>query len=936
MKKHLRVGYFKTKLTIGLLATLAVGVMGGQALAADCTTCHTMPPTDAVAPSFRNITTGAVKGSHQQHMGANAPAADCAKCHNNGSSPTTYQTNHAAVGNFVIQMSTNINASPSGNATYAKGVFFNQTSMPVMSTCSNVNCHFGTTTPTWGSAKFAYTSATANDCNKCHSSTGTGTGAAIGTLSGGSHPAHTSTTTLDVTGCSKCHPTYTTFQHATSAGQRTIKIAISAGGTYTGGNMNYLPGQTGRTFGTCSNTYCHGTAPTPVWGGTLTGGCEACHKASTATGGLPAGHTIHIDPTVAAPGTGSYTNAAADNSTASAYNFSCASCHGNNINNHANGAANTNGAAGIQFQYSTLGKSPAYNYGTTALTDGNGFKYSNGGGSTSCNATYCHSNGQGGTGTSITWTTAAAGNCNMCHGNNTNPTALSGAHSKHIGNAATGGNFACADCHARTITNTDNRTLANKANHVNKFIDYSGANAGKAVVAYGSHVSCSNFYCHSDGKGNYTNPPAWTSGTTLGCNGCHGTASTNGMPSTGNHSQHISAGAGCQNCHANTTTTGTTITGAGHISRTVDVNPGGTFASGGSVNFSGTTTCSSITCHGAGKFTPATATWGGTMNCDGCHPLASLSGAHQRHMGLLTATTVTFYSYTANKSFGAETSPVKYGFGCATCHPVNAANHLNGTVDIELNAVTGAGTMKQKTTTATVNGTVGTATVTCTATYCHGDGKNNTGTTPAWNGAFANADRCANCHGNSPTTAAHSAHVVGIHYDDIYNGTSGLLPAAGAQAINAGHGAGNRSTTLNCNICHNATVTSAANDKATTCSTAACHGTGGVAKGNAAIQYLQNHVNGRVDVQFANVAVSSKAQLRDGSFAGYTAAGNGSWQRNRGYKNYTSSYDVTKTTLFNTASFTSGTSTCSNVACHGGKSVVWTQTLTCQDCHSSL
>jgi predicted CxxxxCH...CXXCH cytochrome family protein len=789
-----------------------------------------------------------------------------------------------------------------------------------------------------------------NDCNKCHSSAGDGTGSAVGILGGGSHAKHTNTTSLDVSNCINCHSAYTTFQHATSAGQRIIRVQFNApnigGGTYSGGNMNYLPGQPGRTFGTCSATYCHGTAASDAWG---TAGPLACNKCHGANNALQGAHGIHYN-SAAVPAAGSY-GTSPGNTNGAAYQFTCASCHGTDISKHADGpVVSGSSAATVYFSYSSQGRNPAYGSLVRTGTSQNdaGFRWTPGANGT-CNATYCHSNGRGSNGSlaTINWSSTATVNCDSCHGNLTTTTAgtnpattpnmLSGAHKSHIANATSGGSFACIDCHATTVSaNTTIKATTGFAKHVNKFVDYSGANAGR-------NKNCSNIYCHSNGKAAYVNPPTWASGLTLDCGGCHGAAVT-GMPNTGNHAKHVAAGAGCQNCHASTTSNGTSITGATHIDRAISTNPGGTFKTV-SVNFAGTTGCSTITCHGAGS---PPANWNGlTLNCDGCHPLAGLSGGansgHQRHMGLLTAATVNFYNYTANKSTGAETATVKYGFGCATCHPTTLASHINGSIDVVLHSTVGDTTtsaLKKKTAATTVGGTIGTGTITCTATYCHGTGLASSGTTPAWNGTFANADRCANCHGNSPVTAAHSAHVVGIHYDDIFSGTSNKLPKAdkASNATNAAHGYG-RATTINCNICHSATVTSAANDKATTCSTAtSCHGTGGVAKGNAAIQFLGSHVNGTIEVQFANVNIKSKAQVRTSSFSGYTASAAG-WSRgaaSSAYKSYTSSYDVSKNKLFGTAQWNAGT--CDNVVCHNNKQVQWVpaQALTCDNCHGRL
>jgi predicted CxxxxCH...CXXCH cytochrome family protein len=430
----------------------------------------------------------------------------------------------------------------------------------------------------------------------------------------------------------------------------------------------------------------------------------------------------------------------------------------------------------------------------------------------------------------------------------------------------------------------------------------------------------------------------------LDCGGCHGVAVT-GAPTTGNHTAHITAGATCYNCHSQTShavTANQVQVGGAHINGAVTTLAGGTFKTTITVNFSGTTSCSTITCHGN-----ANALWGNNLNCDGCH--GTLSGAHNKHMGKITLSTIAgltnrFDNFTANRSTGNDTT-IAYGFGCANCHPVAESGiHIDGTVQVQLAPVAGASTLRNKNTNGTNNG-IYNGDKSCDVVYCHGDGKNAlavgaNGKAPIWTAAFANADRCANCHGNNPTTSAHSAHIVGIHYDDVFSGTSDKLPKAvkASNTTNAAHGYG-RATTINCNICHNSTVTTPNNDKATTCSTAtSCHGAGGVIKGNAAIALMQNHVNGKIEVQFANVNIKSKAQVRPTSFSGYTASAAGWARNNNAYKTYTSAYDVSKNKLFGTASFVQASGTCDNVVCHNNKQVQWVpvQPLTCDNCHGRL
>ena len=237
--------------------------------------------------------------------------------------------------------------------------------------------------------------------------------------------------------------------------------------------------------------------------------------------------------------------------------------------------------------------------------------------------------------------------------------------------------------------------------------------------------------------------------------------------------------------------------------------------------------------------------------------------------------------------------------------------------------------------------------VTCAAAYCHSNGMATPtfyGASVDWYEASFTGDKCARCHGNSPNSggkvgsSAHNAHAIGIHVDDIFNGVSRKLPNGGGEAVNAAHGKNNRSTTINCNICHALTVSTFTNDQNTNC--VGCHKSDGVAGpiANAAIADKSKHVNGSIDVSFIAQKITTKAQVAGAAFAAYTASTSG-WSRNSNgmkFKTYTSSYDYTKTTLAAAASPYTTASGCLNIACHSSIPVKWTDTVTCTSCHTRL
>jgi predicted CxxxxCH...CXXCH cytochrome family protein len=697
---------------------------------------------------------------------------------------------------------------------------------------------------------------------------------------------------------------------------------------------------------TCATTYCHSNGvvagrvsgtpvyTTAVWvagKGTIIGTateCIACHggAGSSAKPMATGTHTAHI------------TN----------YSFGCKECHINTTTNGTSlvaGGAHLNGTSyvsGTDVKFDPAGKNSAGLYNATV-------------GNLGCSATYCHSNGRGGAPKQVAqWGTTLSTDCAGCHGGNATLAAFkvisSGKHLSHIKNAPAGGKFGCVDCHALTVT-ADTTLVAGKANHVNGVIDYSGANAGTIVSGV-----CSTSYCHSNGQSApvYKTTAAWTSATNYGCTSCHG-SDTN--PPTGagvftslfgepnynsyttagsifrnSHQKHVAAASDCQTCHATTTRSGFSILSSSttHIdkTRTVSFNPANVRVASATYN-SALKTCSNVACH-----SNTTMKWGSKIgNCAACHP--TLSGAHSAHIGTLL-TNISFYNYTANKSSGSElVAGASYAFGCANCHPTDPNLHANGVVDVVLAPSVAGGTLKAKNSaTAAVTVVTAGSNVTCFGVYCHSNGQATPtfATAPNWYGGAIAGDKCAACHGNSPTTGAHAAHVVGNHYDDVFNGVYGKYSSAAAVGKPAGHGDPAQSTTLSCNICHNTTISVAYNDKNAACAT--CHnGTRSALKGNAAITNRSMHVNGKADLSFwTGGNLKSKAQIRPASFANYTT----SWTRTT-YKSGAASVDTAKSVLSNSM-YNGGN--CSNVACHNGTTVNWTtdvgKAAQCVICHSKL
>lgn len=578
--------------------------------------------------------------------------------------------------------------------------------------------------------------------------------------------------------------------------------------------------------------------------------------------------------------------------------------------------------------------------------------------------------------------------CNGCHGTsgpvdyrpldaasrNIVTGGFQGNHRTHLGNGATTSN--CTICHGNgadtgTYLSRHRNGIIEMVANINNSPKAGGATYSKGVFFNQTSApvmgTCSNVNCHFEAT-----TPNWGNAVfTLpnDCNKCHGAPPAGGSTgAAGSHARHDLYYPGinnCQKCHSNYTTF-QHATSAGKRNLKISLAGGGTYSGPlndylpSQTNVFGS--CSNVGCH----YNTTTPTWGTStpINCFGCHTLAKMmaSGSHSSHIS--NSLIPTMYNYTANRSTAGE-----HDFGCSNCHPMTNVNHVNGPVLIDLRPVAGVGRLRSKNSIAiTASGVAGTVSsgttgtpgvsVTCRNVYCHSNGFANTtsgriyAVTPDWYGGTFTGDRCANCHGNSPNStipgsASHynvnalgqdvqGGHAVGIHYKRIFKRPGGLATAGNYST--ASHGKSTTATTIGCNICHYSTVTSARNDNNTICVT--CHFSGnpfGALTGNSgAIADKSKHSNGIIDVSFKPVNVISKAQLRPNSFV--ISAYSSVWKRNAGYK-VAGANDSAKSALNTATMWNSTTRTCSNVACHNGRSVKWSDnngTTSCISCHMEM
>jgi predicted CxxxxCH...CXXCH cytochrome family protein len=317
------------------------------------------------------------------------------------------------------------------------------------------------------------------------------------------------------------------------------------------------------------------------------------------------------------------------------YNFACSECHNDTV---------------------STGNSPVTSY-TKHVNSVKDVKFdgTNPSGaytSPNCTSLACHGNGTGSTG-SAAW--SATLDCKGCH----NYTVASGSpmatgkHAQHI-NQGNLGVFGCSDCHTRTVQ-SDNATVEYG---LGKHVDGTktvALNFNSYTGFYTATFTCRNTYCHSSGQATpaYRTTTAWTAGTALDCDGCHGSEGTSyaaGAPEYANLSTasrnsfnghyvpgHVSAVTDCIKCH-NTTVdaAGAVKAGSVHLdgARNVSFALGGTYSDKRCSN-------TDVGCHGT-----TTMRWGGTGSCIDCHKTTGVETDDYVY-GNATKATIGFYEWTS-------------------------------------------------------------------------------------------------------------------------------------------------------------------------------------------------------------------------------------------------------------------------------------------------
>ncbi len=550
-----------------------------------CHGCHGTNSTRDIRPedsSYRNPSSGGVRGNHRTHVGEAATAASCAKCHPGSSG---YTSSHR---DGLIKIAANINLSPQHAVYKGSTSAFPQTAVPSPGSCTDVNCHFGRSTPQWGSAPLsaAGDKTSTGDCTLCHHAP----------PSNGKHEGkHRQYYGEGTVVCSKCHPDHhiepRPFSHATSAGKRPLAVQFTtspnSGGNYIGGSVNYpdyLSSLSPRN-GTCTN-YCHsdgrkdaggnpGLATIALsWSDSKTSKCISCHKGRTALDNTQSnctaiGGSWNAEQGLCSP----------DLTMSSAGHhllvgpqwirkYPCNYCHyatvgeGDLLLNTTSASKHVNGKPDIAInpRWNIVGRAEP-SYDATRKT---------------CDNIYCHSDGTTDPDQvkEFAWTDKDA-KCNTCHGHPVGSCSTDGCHDGKLHPAtasepakvwpivtgwASGkewmgaipmfpnqgvgtpranshprhvqSDYTCDECHASTIKGNGsclgchaNGIPPGSMGEVSHLNGDFHVNKVKDVVfkrggTYNADKSCSNTACHKDGA-----DPVWggSVGAQVVCKNCHGT-----------------------------------------------------------------------------------------------------------------------------------------------------------------------------------------------------------------------------------------------------------------------------------------------------------------------------------------------------------------------------------------------------------------------------
>ncbi len=412
-----------------------------------CTSCHGQADTVA---NMTSSTTNHLSSSHAMHAANDRYQFPCAQCHNETVSSSNSISNTALHVNGVRDVHI---TSPSSTYTNWTGPFNSSTNL-----CSNVYCHSNgnggppNVTPQWG--------VTVTNCASCHNYK-----APFAVMSTGQHKAHVNSSIAQFD-CYQCHSEtvdsndqiiYANKKHVN--GVKDVHI----------NGFNGISGVYDSTTKTCSGVFCHSSGQpvsttdpthTPVfhvtssWTRTVTYNCKSCHGSNgTSKFGEPdyANNSTVGRAFFNGHGEPGHVSAASD----------CANCHSGVASVHT-----VNGFATITSQTQHITGTVVVKFRSDIQTGGATWDPI----TKTCSNVPCHGPNSG----TLRW--GGHGNCQACHGVNSNTEVdnfnfnngieatismlqyTSVGHGKtgtyaYSGN--TGANLQCTNCHTESVAHND-------------------------------------------------------------------------------------------------------------------------------------------------------------------------------------------------------------------------------------------------------------------------------------------------------------------------------------------------------------------------------------------------------------------------------------------------------------------------------------------------
>ena len=987
-----------------------------------CGACHDLPPTGH-PPLAGTVTPATCSACHPSTVNANGSINVTSGAHINGRADVSYSCTscHGTAGRIAFQQGADPDlesappVAPAGAPAYAVGA--HQPHLNPSATGSMrgplpcAECHVVPTTP-------------------AHATTPPAAKVVFGTLATaqGAAPVWTSTST----GCAAtyCHGAFSfngvTGSNATPLWTGAAMTCVSCHGMPPTGHPTLTGTVTAATCAACHPDTVNGNGSINLAGGAHLNGladvvldCTSCHGTAGRTGiqtgtdpllasappvaptGAPASavgaHQNHLNP----PAVGSFRGPIA-----------CAECHV-----VPSSSAHAVNPPAQKVVFGTLATARGATPVWTSTTTG-------------CAATYCHGNfsfnGVGGANATPLWT-ATGLTCASCHGmpptghpsiagavtaatcNQCHPSSVKAdgtinlASGTHL-NGAAEVNYNCTSCHGtpgRTgnLAGTD-PNLAASPPFVTTGSPASAAGAHQFHVnppstgAFRSPLLCNECHVVPVDLVHATNPPAspvafgplartqgnapsWN-GTTLGCSAtyCHGGFNFNGVRGAAATPLWTDTGIQCVNCHGlppldHPALAGTVTAATCAQCHPSTVNGNGTInvATGAHVNGLPNVAASCTSCHGTpGRVVPV-----GNPNAllPSAPPVAppgspaSVVGTHLLHL---------------------TDNTVRAAVNCNECHVV--PDNPDHSIQFPPVIVFSPGTLA---TTLGAAPTYNPATLSCSATYCHGNFAfgavtGNTAATAAWNLATP-ALACTGCHGMPPTghqtlpAPVTPASCASCHSETV--NTDGTIKVAGGKHMNGqseysgGHPAGwidyrqhgysaNQQGLQNCETCHTGfgAASGVASSSCNTCHAAAgfatwqtnctfCHGTASRAATALNPQLpaappVDSAGNGDTAPRARGVGAHTK-HLVSPTVSSAFACGNchsSSLPTNVTHvdgQRAVVPFGLIAVTGNVTPSFNTATLSCSTVYCHGAfgtvgqttAAPVWTSTtpMTCTSCH---